>query len=948
MTDAIVAVVLDQLISIIAKETNQQVRLVVGVKKEIKKLTSYFRAIQAVLLDAERRGLKEMAARDWLDKLKNACYDLDDVLDEWNTAILKLQSERAESAHVLHKTKVCLILPSPRFCFKQVGLRREIALKIKRINKNINSIVREKDMFNIDKSRSIEEPPRIKSTSFVDVSVVIGRDKEKNYLKNKLLHESNEDKNGVHIISIVGMGGMGKTTLAQLVYNDGEVKSNFDKRIWVCVSDPFDEVRIAKAIIEGLTDSVSNFTELESLLKHIHESVSKKKFLLVLDDVWTEEYNKWEPLYNSLRNGLQGSKILVTTRKSTVAGMMESIDIIDMEELSKDGSWLLFKRLAFFDRPQQECEKLEDIGREIVGKCKGLPLALKTVGSLLRFKKTREQWQRILDNEIWKLEEFEKGLFPPLLLSYNDLPSKIKRCFSYCAVFPKDYEMEKDELIKLWLAQGYLGLKQNQELEIVGEEYFNMLAMCSFFQDFKKDDDDNIIKCKMHDIVHDFAQFLVKNECFTMGTSSDEDSSCSYVNARHLKMTLEDEKASFPTNICSIFKIRSLIVRWKYNESSSISICLSNLFKQLTSLRALTLDEVFEENLITKIPSEIGKLIHLRYLNMSSLRGIKELPDTLCELYNLQTLNMSFCSKLEKLPDGMGKLINLRHLISNGTFALSCMPKGIERLVFLRTLSKLVVGGDGHNSQVCSLDSLKKLEYLRGSLEIRGLGNVIDGAEAKNANLKSKKYLLHLKLYFDYKSEASSTEVSTKDEAVLEALHAPPNLEKLVLTCYRGITMSFYWMASLTQLRKLTLRICINCEHLPPLGRLPLLERLQIIGMRSLKSVGNEFLGIKINDSSSSSSSSLILFPKLKSLFLEKLENWEDWEYEITENFAIMPCLSDCDITECPKLKALPNHFLQATSLERLNIDSCPVLKQWAEIYHHLPITSYSEVTERL
>ncbi|KAK2654736.1 hypothetical protein Ddye_014592 [Dipteronia dyeriana] len=459
------------------------------------------------------------------------------------------------------------------------------------------------------------------------------------------------------------MGGMGKTTLAQLVYNDGEVKSNFDKRIWVCVSDPFDEVRIANAIIEGLTDSVSNFTELESLLKHIHESVSKTKFLLVLDDVWTEEYNKWEPLYNSLNNGHQGSKILVTTRKSTVAGMMESIDIIDMEELSKDGSWLLFKRLAFFDRPQQECEKLENIGREIVGKCKGLPLALKTVGSLLRFKKTREQWQRILDNEIWKLEELEKGLFPPLLLSYNDMPSMIKRCFSYCAVFPKDYEIRKDELVILWMAQGYLSLKQNQELEIVGEESFDRLALCSFFQDFKKDDDDNIITCKMHDIVHDFAQFLVKNECFTMGTSSDGESSCSYENARHLKMTLEDERASFPTNIGSIFKLRSLLVRWECKDCSSISNCLPNLFKQLTCLRALELHEVrwsFDYPItikrITQIPSEIGKLIHLRYLCMISLEGLKELPESLCELYNLKNFESEFLFQTRKATSRDGEV----------------------------------------------------------------------------------------------------------------------------------------------------------------------------------------------------------------------------------------------------------------------------------------------------
>ncbi|KAK2654739.1 hypothetical protein Ddye_014595 [Dipteronia dyeriana] len=284
---------------------------------------------------------------------------------------------------------------------------------------------------------------------------------------------------------------------------------------------------------------------------------------------------------------------------------------------------------------------------------------------------------------------------------------------------------------------------------------------------------------------------------------------------------------------------------------------------------------------------------------MSELKGIKELPESLCELYNLRTLNLS----LKKRPQGMGKLINLRHLINDGTDAFSYMPKGIERLVFLRTLSKLVVGGDGDNSQVCSLDCLKKLDFLRGSLVIKGMGNVIDGAEAKKANLMNKKYLLDLQLYFSYdddddndisegeasssqcrlqidEDEASATEVCRKDESVVEALHAPPNLEKLVLRGYRGITMSFEWMGSLTQLRELTLRDCINCEHLPPLGKLPLLERLQIIGMRGLKRV-------------------------------------------------------------------LPNHFLQVTSLERLNIDYCPVFKQWAKIYHHLPITSDSETTRR-
>ncbi|KAL5822736.1 hypothetical protein ACOSQ3_020653 [Xanthoceras sorbifolium] len=445
--EAIVSTVLGQLTSIIGREVEQEVRLVTGVRKEVEKLTSNFRAIQAVLADAEQRKVKETAVGVWLDKLKDASYDMDDVLDEWNTAILKLQIEGVENAQI-PKKKVCFVFSSPCFCFRQVALRRDIGLKIKEINGNLDSIAIEKDKYSL-MIRSSEESQRLKTTSFIEVSEICGRDDEKNNLVSKLLNESNEKRTSVPVISIVGMGGIGKTTLAQLAYNDIEIMSKFDKRIWVCVSDPFDEVRIARAIIEGLRGQHTHLVEFQSLLECICETIVNKKFLLILDDVWTEDFDKWRPLYSSLNNGLhRESKILVTTRKEKVARMMKSIDVIPIGCLSVDKSWSLFKQLSFCDRPSDECETLEDLGREIVGKCKGLPLAIKSVGSLLRFKRTRDQWQTILDSEIWKLEEM-KGLFPPLLLSYNDLPSMVKRCFSYCAIFPKDYKMKKNELVRL-------------------------------------------------------------------------------------------------------------------------------------------------------------------------------------------------------------------------------------------------------------------------------------------------------------------------------------------------------------------------------------------------------------------------------------------------------------------------------------------------------------------
>ncbi|KAK9215494.1 hypothetical protein WN944_007499 [Citrus x changshan-huyou] len=222
------------------------------------------------------------------------------------------------------------------------------------------------------------------------------------------------------------MGGIGKTTLALLAYNSDDVKKHFEKRIWVCVSDPFDEFRIARAIIEALKPgSAKDLVEFRSLMRHIKECVEGEKFLLVLDDVWNEYYSKWEPFYNYLKNGLHGSKILITTRKDRVARCMRSTKIIPIDLLSEKECWSIFESLAFFDKSMEGCENFKKIGREIVGKCKGLPLAVKIIGNLLRSRNTKEEWQNILKSEIWELEGVKIGVLASLLLSYNELPSKV-------------------------------------------------------------------------------------------------------------------------------------------------------------------------------------------------------------------------------------------------------------------------------------------------------------------------------------------------------------------------------------------------------------------------------------------------------------------------------------------------------------------------------------------
>ncbi|XP_044496549.1 putative disease resistance protein RGA1 [Mangifera indica] len=630
MAEAIVSFALKQLGSILSEQASgyirKQVSLVGDVDEEVDKLTNNLRAIQAVLFDAEQKQMKEEAVRVWLHRLKDVCYEVEDVLDEWNTAILKLQIERGQDHNALGpKKKVSCFFPSPCFGFKEVVLRRDIAVKITDINKKLDVIAKEKSDYNLNVIMAIERPDnqQMQTTSFIDVPDIIGRDNLKKDLVSKLLCEGSEQN--LHIISLVGMGGIGKTTLAQFAYLNNEVENNFDKRIWVCVSKPFDEIRIAKAIYQSLKNQTPNATELEYLLQCIHDSVKSKKILLILDDVWTDIDKKWEPFYNCLKNGHCGSKILITTRNKLVARMINSIDIVNVGELPYEENWSLFEKLAFFQRPPNDYENLEEIGREIVRKCKGLPLATITIGSLLRFKESKEQWQHVLDSELWKLENVEKDLLTPLMLSYNDLPPMVKQCFIYCSIFPKDYEyMYKDRLIDFWMAQGYLGLEKNGENEeIIGKEYCDYLLTRSLLQENES------WSYKMHDIVHDFAQFLGNNECLSVEVHGVEDliTNSSHDKVRHLKLTLDGVGASF---LESTFRL-------KWLHRNCLIETLPQGIEKLVNLRRLQF-ETFDHALLY-MPKGVEKLTGLRRLSEFVISGGGDHDNKACSFEGLKNLN---------------------------------------------------------------------------------------------------------------------------------------------------------------------------------------------------------------------------------------------------------------------------------------------------------------------
>ncbi|XP_075657872.1 putative disease resistance protein RGA3 [Castanea sativa] len=934
MAWALVSAIKDRLSSFITSEFTS----IANVEGEVQKLESKFHTIQAMLNDAEKRQVKEEAVKLWLDKLKDVSYLMDDVLDEWNTAMIKAEiekqqkddEEKAETSSAAKKRKVWPLISVPILL-----QHRDFAHKIKELNEKLDEIDKEGEKYEFVLTRGNEEVERPRTTSFVDVSEILGRDKVRDDLVSILLGKGSEEVRNPHVISLVGMGGIGKTTLAQLAYNDNEVQAHFEIKVWVCVSDPFDQCKVAKEILESI-EGQSPLTTLQSLLDRICDKVRGKKFFLVFDDMWTEDFAKWEPFRDALKNcGSQSSKVLVTTRKDEVAWMMESANMIKLQELLEEDCWSMFSKIAFFDKDPQQCEQLEDLGRQISKKCKGLPLAAKTLGSLMRLKKSTDDWKNVLNSNLWELEYVERGLFAPLLLSYYDLSAPLRRCFSFCAVFPKDYVFPSDELVFMWMAQGYIKSKKNVEIEIIARDYFENLAVRSFFQDFERDENDGKIKkCKMHDIVHDFAQLMSKDVCFTINSNIELETD--YKTARHLELEILKE-AQFPESIYSAKNLHTLIF---VNRSDYM---LSTLFWHFRCLRILTLD--FKSGgTVWNLPDAVENFIHLRYLKLVNYCG-DALPETICNLCNLQILNIKIDGKkFQKLPQGMSKLINLRHfdLGFKDGFLNVKFPRGFGRLTSLRTLCSFSVNGKD-DSERCKLGELINLNHLK-TLEISGLGSVVDECEAMNAQLKKKINLHTLTLIF---KELDGEEIIREQDAlVLNALEPPSNLEYLRILYYEAPIMFPNWMMSLTNLKELGIYYS-SLECLPPLGKLPFLKSLKMRAIRRLKKLGVEFMGIEESEKKEKGDIIIPLFPNLISIEFWGCDEWEEWngieeEEDCIRRFIIMPRLQDLKIFSCHELKSLPN-FLRTTPLQKLQISYCRILeehckrgtgKEWPKISH--------------
>ncbi|XP_052113182.1 putative disease resistance protein At3g14460 [Arachis duranensis] len=825
----------------------------------VERLKTALLGAEALVADAEMKQFGNLNVRKWLDSLRDAVYCAEDLLD---AVLLKASTQKNASFSWW----------SPSFFINQD--RDDMVDKIEGVVTRIEDLGKQKDFLGLEKILTGSSSWRTPSSSLVKESVY-GREDDKKALI-KMLNDNNEHH--LSVIAIVGIGGVGKTTLSQWLYNNEEFMKGFDPKAWVCVSEKFEVVETTRNVIKQIHGGTCSLDDFNSLHNALKEELSNKKFFIVLDDVWSDDGDKWSNFMTPFQYGNKGSIVLLTTREENVASAVQNCRPYFLKKLSEDYCWSVFAENASFPESNGRAA-LEEIGRKIVKKCDGLPLAAETLGRLLCTKHDVEEWNKILMSDVWGFSVEKSKIIPALLISYFHLPPHLKRCFVYCALFPKDYKFAKDELILLWMAEDILPPpKRGESLEEVGCECFDELTSRLFFT--KREGFGHYFV--MHDLLHDLAIFLAGYfYCNSEELGKEEEIR---IQTRHLCVDLSHCSSKLYNSISKVESLRTLLLCGNFSSPYfNIETATCEILSKCKYLRVLSFDK------LDVLPNSTGELIHLRHLDLSYTR-IKTLPESLCSLCNLQTLKLHGCYGLTMLPSGLHNLVSLQHLDIRET-ALEEMPGKMSKLNQLHVLSYFVVGKHEDNG----IQEFGGLVNLHGSVEIKNLENIVDVKEAKRAKIMDMKHIDELCLEWSSGDDLVSSTQTERD--MLDNLQPQNGLKELKIKGYKG-TIFPDWMGHCCyqNMTSVYLESCKNCCMLPSLGQLPSLKSLTIGGFDQLRSIGEEFY----KNEGDHHSSHIAPFPSLETLVFYNMACWEVWHVSESETF---PQLKKLEITNCPMLK---------------------------------------------
>lgn len=872
MAEAAVSFVLERLADLF-----DELEFHTDVHKEVERLQDELRRIRCFLRDADAKQDEDERVRNWVSDIRDVAYDAEDLIDRFimNNDPLKKKKKN-------HFIKKCTSYVKG---WKQ---RSKIAEDLMAIRSRLQDISASRETYGI---QNVGEGTTAAGETLRKLRRSSPRDEERDIVgleddTAKLVDHLLQMGDHWSAVSIVGMGGIGKTTLGIKIYNHSAVRARFPSRAWICVSQEFSARDILQRVIrqiasprerlEALTDE-----ELEDL---VYENLRRKRYLVVLDDIWST--NAWDCLKKAFPvDRSNGSRLLLTTRNKNVALHVDpQTTPYDLGFLSKQNSWELFCKKTFIDGRDTSCSPiLEEIGREIVERCAGLPLAIIVIGGLLSRKKRLNEWERILNNMDSHFARHPNGVAAILALSYNDLPYYLKSCFLYLGLFPEDCTIQAHKLFRLWVAEGLI---PHQELrgEDVAEDYLNELIERNMVQMEGMSVNGRVKQCRLHDLLRDLSISKAKTEnflqipgnenipsltrCRRHPIYSDSHLSCVERLSPHLRSLLF-------FRVVSRVRYRYFIGRNVYGFCELSGAKFDYITRNFNLLRILELEGIS----CSSIPSTIGELIHLSYLGLKET-NIRVLPSTLGSLCNLQTLDIAGNLHLRIIPDVICNMKNLRHLYMCGH---SGGHLRIDTLKHLQTLTEIDVSRWKQNNtadlvslrklgirgNLCS-DTIKIFDSISALLQLRSLYLRAEGAEFPSlVQLGSLRSLIKLHL------RGGISQLPSQQDF-------PPNLSQLTLEH--------------TQLAQ---------ESIEILEKLP---KLSILRFKA-ESYSKEKLTISADG-----------FPQLEFLEFNSLESLH--EFNIEEN--AVPRLESFLIVNCKGLRMLPEEMRFVATLHKLVIEEMP------------------------
>lgn len=863
----------------------QNTNLGSGLEKDVQFIKDELGSMRAFLRDAEAKEDDVYELQEWLRQVREVASDTEDVLDEFE---MKFGCHHVDGLLGRIKKILCSV--------KNVRARYEISSRLKNIRSRVEDISarhqRYQSTYSTFRRGSSSSDATEDGTSYVRGNALLVEEAKLvgiNEPKRELISRVLADDSHLKVISVVGMGGLGKTTLVKRVYEDPTVKRKFHCHAWLTISQTFHMKVILKDLIQQLHNEIREpvpqqveCMEGNQLRAFVKDFLQERRYIIVLDDIWS--MNSWEAIKYALPNGSYSSRIMLTTRIADIAigSCIESRDYIhEMKPLPVEESWNLFCSKTFGDNccPQN----LEDVSRRILSKCKGLPLAIVAIGGLLALKNKGklDEWEmthRSLGGELEGIGKLEK-VKNILLLSYNDLPFFLKSCLLYISIYPEDQKIDPELVIPRWIAEGFIHGKKGMTTTEVALGYLNELVNRSLIQVAEFYRDGSIRYCRVHDILREIILTKSREQNF-VNVASSCSRDCARLPDKPRRLAIHGYNENHQE--CKRFRhLRSLVI-FGYTDplfNSSLSKILSGGPKMLEVLH-------LEGAKLTNIPKEVFQLFRLKFLNLRDT-GVQIIPPCIGKLHNLEYLNL-IGTKVRELPVGILQLRKLRILLVyhiGKDFALCGVkpPSQIGNLLFLEILHS--IDADHDKTLVMEIGKLTQLRKL-GISKLRKIdGAILCSSLGKLTNLRQ--------LCVN----------SIKEDDTLDLLHpiSPTPRALQVLELGGRLEMIPPWVASLQNLTTIQL-FGSRLRH-------DLLESLQSLPNLVDVSLNNAYEGEELYFMAGG-------FQKLKRLELTRLQKLKC----VRVGDRAMPCLHKLVMAECKLVEKLPWGIQNLNELKSLGL----------------------------